>query len=39
VAGTEVAPGVHRLGSERVNFYLVEDGGRVALVDAGLSGY
>jgi glyoxylase-like metal-dependent hydrolase (beta-lactamase superfamily II) len=36
---TEVAPGVHRLGNEIVNFYLVEaDGGRV-LVDAGLSGF
>jgi glyoxylase-like metal-dependent hydrolase (beta-lactamase superfamily II) len=39
MAGTEVAPAVYRLGSERVNFYLVEDGGRVTLVDAGLSGY
>jgi glyoxylase-like metal-dependent hydrolase (beta-lactamase superfamily II) len=37
--GTEVVPGVHRLGSERVNFYLVEEGGRVTVVDAGLSGY
>jgi glyoxylase-like metal-dependent hydrolase (beta-lactamase superfamily II) len=36
---TEVAPGVHRLGSERVNWYLVEDEGRVTVVDAGLSGY
>ena len=36
---TEVAPGVHRLGSEGVNFYLVEDGGRVTFVDAGLSGF
>jgi glyoxylase-like metal-dependent hydrolase (beta-lactamase superfamily II) len=35
----EVAPGVHRLGSQRVNFYLVSDGGRVTVVDAGLSGY
>jgi glyoxylase-like metal-dependent hydrolase (beta-lactamase superfamily II) len=36
---TQVAPGVHRLGSERVNFYFVEDAGRVTVVDAGLSGY
>jgi glyoxylase-like metal-dependent hydrolase (beta-lactamase superfamily II) len=35
----EISPGVHRLGSARVNFYLIEEGGRVALVDAGLSGY
>jgi len=35
----EVAPGVHRLGSERVNFYAVEQDGRVTIVDAGLSGY
>src|SRR5207244_1703344 len=35
----EVMPGVHRLGSERVNFYLVEDAGRVTALDAGLSGY
>ena len=36
---TEVAPGVHRLGSEGVNFYLVEHDGRATLVDAGLSGF
>lgn len=36
---TEVVPGVQRLGSERVNWYLVEDGGQVTVVDAGLSGY
>jgi glyoxylase-like metal-dependent hydrolase (beta-lactamase superfamily II) len=35
----EVAPGVHRLGSERVNFYLVEDDGRFTVVDAGIPGY
>ena len=34
-----VMPGVHRLGSERVNFYIVEDAGGVTVVDAGLSGY
>jgi glyoxylase-like metal-dependent hydrolase (beta-lactamase superfamily II) len=36
---TEVRPGIHRLGTERVNWYLVEDEGRVTVVDAGLSGY
>jgi glyoxylase-like metal-dependent hydrolase (beta-lactamase superfamily II) len=35
----EVGPSVYRLGSERVNFYLVTDGGRVTVVDAGVSGY
>jgi glyoxylase-like metal-dependent hydrolase (beta-lactamase superfamily II) len=35
----QVAPGVHRLGSSLVNFYLVEEGGRYALIDAGLPGY
>ena len=39
MVATEVGAGVHRLGSDRVNFYLVEDGGRVTVVDAGLSGY
>ncbi len=32
----EIAPGVHRLGSEIVNWYLVEDGGRYTAIDAGL---
>jgi glyoxylase-like metal-dependent hydrolase (beta-lactamase superfamily II) len=36
---TEVAPGIHRLGNELVNFYVVEDGARLALVDAGLPGF
>jgi glyoxylase-like metal-dependent hydrolase (beta-lactamase superfamily II) len=35
----EVAPGVHRLGSERVNFYFVVDDGRITVVDAGIPGY
>ena len=35
----EVAPGIHRLGNELVNFYVVEDGSRLALVDAGLPGF
>jgi glyoxylase-like metal-dependent hydrolase (beta-lactamase superfamily II) len=35
----EVAPGIHRLGNELVNFYVVEDGGRLALIDGGLRGF
>jgi glyoxylase-like metal-dependent hydrolase (beta-lactamase superfamily II) len=34
-----VAPGVHRLGSSLVNFYLVESPDGLTLVDAGLKGY
>jgi glyoxylase-like metal-dependent hydrolase (beta-lactamase superfamily II) len=33
---TEVAPGIHRLGNEIVNYYLVEDADGLTLVDAGL---
>lgn len=33
---TELAPGVHRLGTQLVNFYLVEDGDGLTLVDAGM---
>src|SRR5215207_7410700 len=36
---TEVAPGIHRLGNEIVNFYLVEDGDGVTVVDAGLPAF
>ncbi len=32
-------PGVHRLGSSLVNWYLVEDGDRLTAVDAGLPGF
>ncbi|HEU4656008.1 MAG TPA: MBL fold metallo-hydrolase [Capillimicrobium sp.] len=32
----QVAPGVHRLGSGLVSFYLVEEDGRYTLVDSGL---
>jgi glyoxylase-like metal-dependent hydrolase (beta-lactamase superfamily II) len=35
----QVAEGVHRLGSRYVNFYAIEEGGRVTIVDGGLSGY
>jgi glyoxylase-like metal-dependent hydrolase (beta-lactamase superfamily II) len=34
----EVAPGVHRLGSSYVNWYVVIDGDAVSAVDAGLPG-
>ena len=37
--GAEVVPGVHRLGTELVNCYLVEAEGELVAVDAGLSGY
>lgn len=35
----EVASGVHRFGSRFVNWYLVEQAGKLTLVDAGLRGY
>ena len=35
----DIVPGVQRLGSSLVNWYLVEEGGRLAAVDAGLPGY
>jgi glyoxylase-like metal-dependent hydrolase (beta-lactamase superfamily II) len=38
-APTDVAPGVHRLGNALVNCYLIEDGNRMTLVDAGLPGF
>jgi glyoxylase-like metal-dependent hydrolase (beta-lactamase superfamily II) len=36
---TEVAPGVHRLGNEMVNYYLVEADGGLTLIDAGLPAF
>jgi glyoxylase-like metal-dependent hydrolase (beta-lactamase superfamily II) len=36
---TEVAPGVHRMGRPLVSWFMVVDGERVTLVDAGLPGY
>jgi glyoxylase-like metal-dependent hydrolase (beta-lactamase superfamily II) len=36
---TEIVPGVFRLGTQIVNWYLVEDRGRLTAVDAGLTGY
>lgn len=35
----KIARSLHRLGSSLVNSYLVEDGGLVTIVDAGLPGY
>jgi glyoxylase-like metal-dependent hydrolase (beta-lactamase superfamily II) len=35
----EVANGVHRFGSQFVNWYAIERGGRLTLIDAGLRGY
>jgi glyoxylase-like metal-dependent hydrolase (beta-lactamase superfamily II) len=35
----QLAPSLHRLGSSLVNSYLVEDGGLVTIIDAGLPGY
>ena len=34
-----IAEGLHRLGSELVNFYLVEDDAGLTVVDAGLPGF
>lgn len=35
----EVANGVRRIGSRYTNFYLIEDRGKLTLLDAGLPGY
>jgi glyoxylase-like metal-dependent hydrolase (beta-lactamase superfamily II) len=35
----KITDNIHRLGSQHVNFYAVEDGGRVTIVDTGLSVY
>jgi glyoxylase-like metal-dependent hydrolase (beta-lactamase superfamily II) len=37
-ASTQVGEGIHRLGSHLVNYYLLEDGDALTLVDAGLPG-
>jgi glyoxylase-like metal-dependent hydrolase (beta-lactamase superfamily II) len=35
----EVAPGIRRIGTDsKINSYLIEEGGRVTIVDAGISG-
>lgn len=38
-ARTELAAGVYGLGTDIVNWYVVEDGGRLTAVDAGLPGF
>ncbi|MBE2315280.1 MBL fold metallo-hydrolase [Solirubrobacter sp. CPCC 204708] len=38
-APTQVAPGVHRLGNELINCYLLEEGNDLTLVDGGLPGF
>jgi hypothetical protein len=35
----EVAPGVHRLGTRWINFYLIAEEREFTLVDAGYPGY
>lgn len=35
----KLAPSLHRIGSNLVNSYLVEEGGLITIVDAGLPGY
>ena len=35
----EIVPGVHGLGDEMVNWYVVEDGGRLTAVDAGVPAF
>ncbi len=34
-----IVPGIHRLGNGLINAYLLEDGGEITLIDAGLPGY
>ena len=36
---SRVADGVHRLGDHYVNWYVLEDGGRLTVIDAGLPGH
>ena len=35
----EIVPGVYGLGDEMVNWYVVDDGGRLTAVDAGIPGF
>jgi glyoxylase-like metal-dependent hydrolase (beta-lactamase superfamily II) len=37
--GRQVAPGVHRLGDDTVNFYLIDGADGLVLIDAGLPGH
>ena len=34
----QLSPSIHQIGSDVVNVYLVDDGGQVTIVDAGLAG-
>jgi glyoxylase-like metal-dependent hydrolase (beta-lactamase superfamily II) len=36
---TQIAPGIHRLASRYENWYLLEAGGRLTVLDAGLPGH
>ena len=33
---TDAAPGIHRIENSFVNWYLIEEGGRLTAVDAGV---
>jgi len=35
----QIKPSLHRLGSSLVNSYVIEEGGQVTIIDAGLPGY
>ena len=35
----EITPGIRRIGSTKVNVYIIEDAGGVTVIDAGLPGY
>ncbi len=35
----EIVAGIHRIGSELVNVYLVEEAGAITIIDAGVPGY
>ena len=39
VVSRDVAPGIHRLGHPKVNWYLLEDAGSFTAIDAGLPGF
>jgi len=38
-SGAQVVDGIHRLGDHYVNWYVLEDGGRLTVIDAGLPGH
>lgn len=38
-APTQLAPGIHRLGNEYVNCYLIEEGDDITLVDGAMPGF